>query len=124
LSVSFGKPFIDSLGSTFTDFQKTRVLNPKPNQKGLAKAASLFLQEFPDAGPIEIESSWAGYIDYMPDALPVISASEMIEGLIVAAGFSGNGFAIGPGAGQAIANLITTGDSGLNLSPFSTQRYQ
>ena len=49
---------------------------------------------------------WAGLIDVMPDAIPVISPVDSLPGLIIATGFSGHGFGIGPGAGRLIADLV------------------
>jgi glycine/D-amino acid oxidase-like deaminating enzyme len=42
-----------------------------------------------------------------PDAIPVISTVEAVPGLVIATGFSGHGFGIGPGAGRLVADLAT-----------------
>ena len=52
---------------------------------------------FPDAA---IGSSYAGCYDVTPDWNPVISRTG-IDGLVVAAGFSGHGFKIAPAVGRA-----------------------
>ncbi|WP_409322080.1 FAD-dependent oxidoreductase [Pseudomonas putida] len=39
--------------------------------------------------------------------LPVINEAQNLPGFILAAGFSGHGFGIGPGAGRLIAELAT-----------------
>lgn len=62
---------------------------------------------FPDAA---ITGSYAGCYDVTPDWNPVISATG-IEGLIVAAGFSGHGFKIAPAVGRLVADLVTEGRS-------------
>lgn len=62
---------------------------------------------FPDAA---ITGSYAGCYDVTPDWNPVISATG-IEGLIVAAGFSGHGFKIAPAVGRLVADLVTDGRS-------------
>lgn len=62
---------------------------------------------FPDAA---ISSSYAGCYDATPDWNPVISATG-IDGLLVAAGFSGHGFKIAPAVGRLIADLIVDGRS-------------
>ena len=46
-------------------------------------------------------------IDVTPDAVPVISAVDALPGLVVATGFSGHGFGIGPAAGRLAADLAT-----------------
>jgi sarcosine oxidase subunit beta len=52
-----------------------------------------------------IEQTWGGLIDQTPDGLPVIDAPDAIEGLVVAAGFSGHGFCLGPVSGELCADL-------------------
>ena len=49
-----------------------------------------------------ITAAWAGYIDSTPDGIPAISEVPGLPGLILAAGFSGHGFGIGPGAGHLV----------------------
>ncbi len=58
-----------------------------------------------------------------PDALPVIERSPDIEGLVIAAGFSGHGFCLGPITGQLIRELITTQQASLPLAPFRRDRF-
>ncbi|MBN3511029.1 NAD(P)/FAD-dependent oxidoreductase [Mycolicibacterium nivoides] len=62
---------------------------------------------FPDAA---ITGSYAGCYDVTPDWNPVISATG-IDGLVVAAGFSGHGFKIAPAVGKLVADLVTEGRS-------------
>lgn len=123
LRFSLGKPMIRSVMGEFADFRTNRTLDPRPDWKGLAKAAKLFVEEYPGAGPIKYERGWAGYIDYMPDELPVIDALAKPHGLFVAAGLSGHGFGIGPIVGKTICDLIFKGRSDYNLAPFSSRRF-
>lgn len=62
---------------------------------------------FPDPA---ITGSYAGCYDVTPDWNPVISATG-IDGLLVAAGFSGHGFKIAPAVGRLVADLVTEGRS-------------
>jgi glycine/D-amino acid oxidase-like deaminating enzyme len=62
---------------------------------------------FPDAS---ITSSYAGCYDVTPDWNPVISRAEL-DGLVIAAGFSGHGFKIAPAVGKLVADLIVDGRS-------------
>ncbi|WP_036475928.1 FAD-binding oxidoreductase [Mycobacterium sp. URHD0025] len=62
---------------------------------------------FPDAA---IAGSYAGCYDVTPDWNPVISRTG-IDGLLVAAGFSGHGFKIAPAVGGLIADLVIDGHS-------------
>jgi sarcosine oxidase, subunit beta len=65
---------------------------------------------FPGFTDAAISSSYAGCYDVTPDWNPVISTTG-IDGLMVAAGFSGHGFKIAPAVGRLVADLIVDGRS-------------
>jgi sarcosine oxidase, subunit beta len=65
---------------------------------------------FPGFADAAITGSYAGCYDVTPDWNPVISRTG-IDGLVVAAGFSGHGFKIAPAVGQLIADLVVDGRS-------------
>ncbi|MDX8507271.1 NAD(P)/FAD-dependent oxidoreductase [Mesorhizobium captivum] len=123
LRFSLGKPMMRDLMGEFADFTTHRTLDPQPDWKGLKRAAGRFAEEYPSAGLVHYERAWAGYIDYMPDELPVIDAVGRPSGLFVAAGLSGHGFGLGPIVGKTIADLIAKGRSDYDLAPFSSQRF-
>jgi sarcosine oxidase subunit beta len=78
---------------------------------------------FPAFGALGLEHLWGGLLDMTPDALPVIERAEQVEGLIVAAGFSGHGFCLGPVTGRILAELATTGTSTLPIEAFRSSRF-
>ena len=86
-------------------YEKTRVLDPKPDSKYLREAFDRLVKMYPSFASAKILQEWAGLIDVMPDAIPVISPVDSVPGLVIATGFSGHGFGIGPGAGRLIADL-------------------
>lgn len=65
---------------------------------------------FPGFTDAAITGSYAGCYDVTPDWNPVISKTD-IDGLIVAAGFSGHGFKIAPAVGRLVADLVVDGHS-------------
>ncbi len=65
---------------------------------------------FPGFPAPAIVGSYAGCYDITPDWNPVISRTD-IDGLLVAAGFSGHGFKIAPAVGGLIADLVVDGRS-------------
>jgi sarcosine oxidase, subunit beta len=65
---------------------------------------------FPGFADATITSSYAGCYDVTPDWNPVISRTRL-DGLVVAAGFSGHGFKIAPAVGQLVADLVVDGHS-------------
>lgn len=62
-------------------------------------------------------------IESSPDVVPIIDAIESLPGFHVATGFSGHGFGIGPGAGKAIAGMLTGKDSGIDISALRLGRF-
>ncbi|HTO33766.1 MAG TPA: FAD-binding oxidoreductase [Pararhizobium sp.] len=104
-------------------FEKHRILDPKPD----SKSALLALQAAAEAMPIlrnaEVQQIWAGLIDVTPDAVPVISEVDDMPGLIIATGFSGHGFGIGPGAGHLAADLVTGHTPIVDPAPFRFSRF-
>ena len=124
LRFAVGRPLIQSLRGEFSDFTTHRTLEPRADWRGLERAKSLFSGEYPDAGVIQYERAWAGYIDYMPDELPVIELLSNPSGLAVAAGFSGNGFGFGPVVGRTVADLVVSGRCKYDLRPFASERFQ
>lgn len=74
---------------------------------------------FPDAA---ISSSYAGCYDVTPDWNPVISPGPL-DGLVIAAGFSGHGFKIAPAVGQLVADLVIDGHSSDPRIPESDFRF-
>ena len=81
---------------------------------------------FPGFTDAAIGSSYAGCYDVTPDWNPVISRTG-IDGLVVAAGFSGHGFKIAPAVGRLVADIVVDGrsadpripDSDFRLSRFA-----
>ncbi|MBB5165056.1 FAD-binding oxidoreductase [Mycobacterium sp. AZCC_0083] len=65
---------------------------------------------FPGLTDAAITGSYAGCYDVTPDWNPVISRTG-IDGLVVAAGFSGHGFKIAPAVGKLVADLVVDGRS-------------
>lgn len=107
-----------------TPFEKFRVLDPDPAQKVLDKAIQGLRRALPAFENAEIAERWAGYIDVTPDEVPVISEVDELPGLILATGFSGHGFGIGPGAGRLAADLASGTDTIVDATPFRFSRFK
>ena len=76
---------------------------------------------FPGFTDAAISSSYAGCYDVTPDWNPVISRTAL-DGLVVAAGFSGHGFKIAPAVGRLVADLVVDGHSNDPRIPHSDFR--
>lgn len=90
-----------------TRMERMRILDPAVDESTISEILRRARQLLPALAKAKIASKWAGYIDSTPDGVPAIGEVPSISGFILAAGFSGHGFGIGPGAGHLIADLIT-----------------
>jgi sarcosine oxidase, subunit beta len=77
---------------------------------GLERAVDKLAHRLPGLPDAAVSSGYAGCYDVTPDFNPVIGLTG-IDGLIVAAGFSGHGFKIAPGVANLVADLVTHGRS-------------
>ena len=69
----------------------------------------------PPTGQCPLERGWAGLEAFMPDELPVLGPVPGLRGLLVAAGFSGHGFALCPLVGDILARLALGLDARVDL---------
>ncbi|MBS1027043.1 NAD(P)/FAD-dependent oxidoreductase [Gluconobacter albidus] len=85
------------------------------------------LQSFGDVVPAvrdaEIDAYWCGLVDQTPDALPVLDHVPGVEGLVMARGFSGHGFCLGPLTGKIMAALVQGEVSAVDISAFAFSRF-
>ena len=130
LHLSIGREFIEEWNTpkhwaldAESPFEKTRVLDPRPNERALKGIRKNLGDVFPQLAGTELAEAWAGMIETTPDVIPVIDQAETLPGFYIATGFSGHGFGIGPGAGKAIAGLLTDTDSGIALDEFRLSRF-
>ena len=104
-------------------FETTRTLDPDPVPSINGAAQRSLAELFPIFRNAPVQQHWAGMIDVTPDAVPVISEIEDVPGLVVATGFSGHGFGIGPGAGRLAAELATGRPTVVDPAPFRFSRF-
>ncbi len=104
-------------------FERMRILDPSPDHAALAGAQDAFAAAFPSLGRPQLRTTWAGMIDTMPDVVPVIDRVAALPGLVLATGFSGHGFGIGPGAGRVVASLVAGDAPGHDLQRFRLSRF-
>jgi glycine/D-amino acid oxidase-like deaminating enzyme len=104
-------------------FEKRRVLDPAPNRAMNREALEAMVRLYPMFRHVPIVQEWAGYIDVTPDVVPYIGGVGDFPGLVVASGFSGHGFGIGPGAGQLAALLAVDQKPALDTAAFRLSRF-
>ncbi len=76
----------------------------------------------PALARLQLIRVWSGIEGYVADARPVLGQSVHVPGLHYAFGFNGEGFAIGPGVGEVMAELLATGTTSTPIAAFSIGR--
>lgn len=127
-SLRLGRPFVDDLYRRLSVPQAQRALVPRSpaiaaNGRRVQDNCTLFSALFPGVAGLRVAKSWAGHIDVMPDALPVIDAPAQVSGLLIATGFSGHGFGLGPAVGEVLSRMARGEPPGLDLRAFAADRF-
>jgi sarcosine oxidase subunit beta len=92
----------------------------------LEELAGHVLQLMPSLATMRVLRQWAGLCDMTPDYSPIIGRTP-VEGFLVDVGWGTYGFKAGPAAGEAVAQLIGTGQvpplvAGFDLARFDDGR--
>lgn len=89
--------------------------------KNLQLAAEHIVRLVPGLGRVSLVRTWGGLDPSTPDGIPLID--RLNENVLIAAGFCGHGFAIGPVVGRYLADWVTTGERPAVLEPFRRDRF-
>ena len=89
----------------------------------LERASRNILAFLPALAHVKVVRCWAGLYDVTPDACHIVDWAPGVEGLLIAAGFSGHGFALGPITGRLVRELLVEGTTSLPLAPFGLSRF-
>ena len=106
-----------------TPMERMRVLDPKPDPAAIRQTYDRAVELLPALREANIDNAWAGFVDSTPDGVPAIGEVPQIPGFILAAGFSGHGFGIGPGAGHLVADLVTGAEPIFDPAPYRPDRF-
>ncbi|GGE14733.1 Glycine/D-amino acid oxidase [Gemmobacter megaterium] len=106
-----------------TPMERARILDPRPSQAIIDDTLRRVRKLLPALAERRLEAAWAGYIDSTPDGVPVIGEIPALPGFVLAAGFSGHGFGIGPGAGLMIADLVTGRPGFVDMADYRLSRF-
>ncbi|MBI5877891.1 MAG: FAD-binding oxidoreductase [Chloroflexi bacterium] len=90
----------------------------------LLMMAERFHHRFHDMGDATLNGGFTGVYDCTPDLQPMLGPLPGIDGLIVAAGFSGHGFKLSPVIGQMLCEQALDGRASLvDINLFSPMRF-
>lgn len=108
-----------------TPMEQMRILDPAVDDGTIRLVHQRAIELLPAIGTRRITARWAGYIDSTPDGVPAIGEVAHVPGFILAAGFSGHGFGIGPGAGHLIADIVTAAAEPIvDPAPYHPKRFE
>ncbi len=103
-------------------FVRQRIADPPVSLRILRRALRAASRDFPALADARMQRLHAGLIDVLPDAVPVIDVPASPSGLVIATGFSGHGFGIGPAAGELAADLALGRRPMVDPAPFRLSR--
>lgn len=99
--------------------------NKTVDEEWMIATVEALVRRAPAFEEASILNGWAGFYEITPDDNPLLGFAGGVEGLAVAAGFSGHGFMQGPAIGACMAELILDGAaSTVDITPFRPSRFQ
>ncbi len=110
-----------------TPMERMWILDPKAAAKSVALTYKRAVELVPALKDSTVTAAWAGYVGYLdstPDGVPGIGEMDNLPGLVLAAGFSGHGFGIAPGADHLIAGIVSGKAPIVNPQPYHPNRFQ
>ncbi|MEL7648647.1 MAG: FAD-binding oxidoreductase [Sedimentibacter sp.] len=87
-------------------------------------SARNMLKYIPQLGDVNVIRTWGGPLDLTPDDMSILGNVDEVEGLVLACGFAGHGFATGPLIGKLLAQLIVFDKTELPIEPFRFSRFK
>ena len=118
--VARGNIVIGGGGHELADIEKRRAyVNPNRTLFKLKSAPRVV----PAFNHLNIIRVWGGIEGYMEDSRPAMGPSARVPGLYYAFGFSGEGFQLGPGVGDVMAELIHTGSTSTPIEHYHIGRF-
>jgi len=100
------------------------TFNTNVDWEHLAQSVAKAVARVPVLEKAEIKRGWAGSYDISPDNNAILGAVPEVPGFFVATGHSGHGFMHGPATGTLMAELILTGKTSIDISPYGLDRFR
>ena len=77
----------------------------------------------PSLHDVPFTRTWSGLRPVSADGLPIISRDPNVSGLFFATGHGRNGILLGPLTGEIVCDLVTTGETRWDITPYSITRF-
>ena len=97
---------------------------PMNTNKQTSDKCRIIGQFVPALKDVKVVRHWAGWLDSMVDRLPIIQEMDEVPGLILACGFSGHGFAIGPAVGVVVSQIAMGEAPSVDISSLNYDRFK
>lgn len=94
-----------------------------PRDQSVLEMVGRAARRVPALAEAGISRGVTGIYDMSPDARPMLGPVSGVDGLLVAAGFSGMGFKICPAVGRALAELALDEPQTVDISAFTPDRF-
>jgi sarcosine oxidase subunit beta len=118
--VARGNIVIGGCAREAVDLDKRRAyVNPKNTLLQFTQLPRVI----PALNRLNIIRVWSGIESYLQDDQPIIGPSSRVPGLYYAFGFNGEGFQLGPGVGDVMAELIHTGATSTPIKQYYIARF-
>ena len=124
----YGFPSIDGAGLKVGRHDSGQEINPNDPRaafgevEGDKEDLQHFLQTFmPQVG--ELKFGKTCMYAMTPDEHFIIDTAPRYKNVAIAGGFSGHGFKFASAVGEALKDLVTTGETKVDLSPFAMSRF-
>ena len=89
----------------------------------LGRTAAMMVSKAPALADVTVIRQWAGMYDITPDHLPLVGATNQLEGWWQANGWSGRGMLLGPYLAELLAERFVTGRTPAHLEAFDPDRF-
>ena len=86
----------------------------------LPTIAKRLIDLIPALKNILVRRTWRGLYPMTPDGSPIVGKLEGAGGILAGVGMCGQGLMLGPGVAECLADIITTGKSGMEQSVLDT----
>lgn len=88
-----------------------------------ARLDKALTERLPDVAGAEIVRTVSGAYDITPDFHPLLGWADGLDGLYLAAGFSGHGLKLSPAVGECVAAAVTGAEAPFDIAPLRPSRF-